>query len=167
MGDVPKRTAYIWKYSGWIMSQRYVNHHYSNYYRWAWNQVQKAALAGHLLIEIIRFCSSPVHAWDDNLCRFWLVSERTEPAECRLRTEMDAMDSIVTCTCNACGTIQLLRHMLPPCIFQPNYIPISICLCWTRGTGEIRLLRVYRFGVGSIFRWWCTWYIAYESILNW
>jgi len=55
----------------------------------------------------------------------------------------------------------------PPRIFQSNNLPMSLCLCWIRGTGEIRLLRVDRFFVGSIFRWWLTWYAVYEWIVNW
>jgi len=55
----------------------------------------------------------------------------------------------------------------PPCIFHSNYLPMSFCLCRIRGTGEIRLLRVYRFFAGSSLRWWCTRYIAYEEIINW
>ena len=50
----------------------------------------------------------------------------------------------------------------PPHIFHSNYLPMRLCLGWIRGTGEIRLLRVYWFFVGSILRWWCTWYVVYE-----
>jgi len=55
----------------------------------------------------------------------------------------------------------------PPRIFHSNYLPMSFCLCWIRGTGEIRLLRVYRFFVVSIFGWWCTLYVVYSLIINW
>jgi len=47
-----------------------------------------------------------------------------EPVESRVLTEMDALDSIVVSTCNACCTIQLLCHMLSPphChLQQPDY----------------------------------------------
>ena len=37
-----------------------------------------------------------------------------EPLESHLLTEMDAIDSIVLSTCDACFTIQLLCHMLSP-----------------------------------------------------
>jgi hypothetical protein len=50
----------------------------------------------------------------------------------------------------------------PARIFPSNYLPMNLWLGWIRGTGEIRLLRVYLFFVGSILRWWCTWYGVYE-----
>jgi len=55
----------------------------------------------------------------------------------------------------------------PPHIFHSNYLPMTLCLCWIRGTGEIGLLRVDRFFVGSILRWWCTRNIVFELIINW
>jgi len=48
----------------------------------------------------------------------------------------------------------------PPHIFHSNYLPMIFCLGWIRGIGEIRLLRVYRFFIGSILQWWCTRYIV-------
>jgi len=45
-----------------------------------------------------------------------------EPVESRVPTEMDAMDSIVLSTCDACCTIQLLCHMLPP----PPHFPLQL-----------------------------------------
>jgi len=52
-----------------------------------------------------------------------------EPVESRVQTEMDAMDSIVLNTCDACCTIQLLCHMLCPLHFPlqlPAYEPSSL-----------------------------------------
>ena len=57
--------------------------------------------------------------------------------------------------------------MLSPRIFQSNYLPMSFCLGWIRGTAEVRLLRVDSFFVGSIIRLWCTLYFVYQSILYW
>ena len=51
------------------------------------------------------------------------------PVESRVLTEMDAMDCIVLSTCDACCTIQLLRHMLSPLHFPlqlPAYEPASL-----------------------------------------
>jgi len=51
------------------------------------------------------------------------------PVESHVLTEMDAMDSIVLSTCDACCTIQLLCHMLSPshCPLQlPAYEPSSL-----------------------------------------
>jgi hypothetical protein len=45
-----------------------------------------------------------------------------EPVESRMLTEKDAMDSIVLITCDACCTIQLLCHTLPPRIIHFNYL---------------------------------------------
>jgi len=53
----------------------------------------------------------------------------------------------------------------PPRIVHSTYLSMRICLCWIRGSGEIGLLRVYRFFVGSIFGWWCTQYVVYEYII--
>jgi len=44
-----------------------------------------------------------------------------EPVESRVLTEMDAMDSIVLSTCDACCTIQLLCHM-----FSPPHVPLQL-----------------------------------------
>jgi len=52
-----------------------------------------------------------------------------EPVESRVLTEMDAMDSIVLSTCDACCIIQLLCHMLSPPHFPlqlPAYEPSSL-----------------------------------------
>jgi len=52
-----------------------------------------------------------------------------EPVESRVLTKMDAMDSIVLSTCNACCTIQLICHMLshPYCPLQlPAYEALSL-----------------------------------------
>ena len=51
-----------------------------------------------------------------------------EPVESPVLTELDAMDSIVLCTCDACGTIQLPCRMicLPHFPLQlPSYEPLS------------------------------------------
>jgi hypothetical protein len=40
-----------------------------------------------------------------------------KPVESRVLTEMDAMDSVVLSTCNACCTILMLCHMLSPMDF--------------------------------------------------
>jgi len=45
-----------------------------------------------------------------------------KPGESRALTEMDAMDSIVLSTCNACCTIQLLCRMLSP-LHAPLQLP--------------------------------------------
>jgi len=51
------------------------------------------------------------------------------PVESRVLTEMDAMDSTVLSTCDACCTIQFLCHMLSPPHFPlqlPAYEPSSL-----------------------------------------
>jgi hypothetical protein len=50
----------------------------------------------------------------------------------------------------------------PPCIFHFNYLPLSFCLYWIRGSGEIWLMKVCTFFIGSIFRWLSTMYGIYE-----
>jgi len=55
-----------------------------------------------------------------------------------------------------------LAIRFPPRMFHSKYLPMSLCLCWIWGTGEIMLLRVYRFVVGSIFKVWRTWYVVIE-----
>jgi len=56
----------------------------------------------------------------------------------------------------------------PPSIFQSNYLPMSLYLCWIRGTCNIRLLGVNSFFLGSIIRWWwwCTRYIVHWYIIG-
>ena len=52
-----------------------------------------------------------------------------EPVENRVRTEMDAMDSIDLSTCDACCTIQLLCQMISSPHFPlqlPAYEPSSL-----------------------------------------
>jgi len=52
-----------------------------------------------------------------------------EPAESHVLTEMDAIDSIVLSTCDACCTIQLLCHMQSPphvLLQLPAYEPSSL-----------------------------------------
>jgi len=56
---------------------------------------------------------------------------------------------------------------LPPCIFYSNYLFMSLQFYSIRGTGAIRLLRVYRFIVQSISWWWCIWNIVDLYIINW
>jgi hypothetical protein len=55
----------------------------------------------------------------------------------------------------------------PPRTVHSNYLPMALCHCWIRGTGENRLLEDYRFCIGRIFRGWCTRNIAYKSIIVW
>ena len=60
---------------------------------------------------------------------FSFAGQTTEPAVSRVRTKMDAMDSNVLSTCDACCTIQLLCHMLSPSHFPlqlPAYEPSSL-----------------------------------------
>ena len=52
-----------------------------------------------------------------------------ELAESRVRTEMDAMDSILLSTFDACCTIQLLCHSLSPPHF-PLQLPVYEPLSW-------------------------------------
>jgi len=52
------------------------------------------------------------------LSMFSFVGYMIEHVESRVLSEMDAMESIVLSTCNACYTIQLLRHMLSPPTFS-------------------------------------------------
>ena len=129
MGDVLGATEYIWKDPCSITFWRYVSHLQSNYHRWALNRVQRGAFAGHLQIGIIRFWNCPADAWDVDPSMFSLASWTTEPAECCVWTKMDAMDSIVLSTCDACCTIQLLCHMLFPPHFPLQlsaYEPFSL-----------------------------------------
>ena len=52
-----------------------------------------------------------------------------KPVDSHMLMEMDAMDSIVLNTCDACCTIQLLCHMLSPPHFPlqlPVYKPSSL-----------------------------------------
>jgi len=156
-GDNLGGTWYIRKLPSSIRSPRYASQLLSNYHHQAQNGLQRGASSVHLLIGMIWSWCCPVHASDADLsmCLFpaWTI-ESTDSDVCN---EMDAMDFIVLSTFVVCCTIQLLCHMLIPHIFHWNYLPISLCHCWIRGTGQIRLLRVYRFFVGSIFRWWYTW----------
>jgi len=112
MGDVPKGTGYIWKYPCSIMFRRYVSNLQSNCHHRAQNRVQRGPFEGHLPNGIIRFWSCPVHAWDVDQSRFSFAGWTSEPAESRVQTEMDTMDSIVLSTFDACFTIQLLCHTL-------------------------------------------------------
>ena len=70
--------------------------------------------------------SSPCHwCWCINV---FFAGEMIEPVECRVLSEVDAMDSIVLSTCAACCTIQLLCNMLSPLHFPlqlPPYEPMS------------------------------------------
>jgi len=54
----------------------------------------------------------------------------------------------------------------PPSIFHSNYLPMTLCCCWIRGTGEFGLQSVSRFLVGTMVRWWLTRYIVYVQIIN-
>jgi len=116
---------------------------------------------------MIRLWRCPVHASDADRSTFSFAGRMIAPVGSRVLTDMDAMDSIVLSTRDAWCTIQLLCHMLSPRIFHSNYLPMSPRLCWIRGTCQIRLLGVYCFFVGSIFRWWCTRYIVHGWIISW
>lgn len=51
-----------------------------------------------------------------------------EPEDSRIYIHMDTMNSIVQCTCNDCGTIQLLCHMVSYLQFPlqlPCYVSLS------------------------------------------
>ena len=83
----------------------------------------------HLLNGMIGFCSWPVHAADLDQCRFRKAGYTTPPAESRMRTELDATDSIVLSTLDACYTIQLLCDTLSPQHFPlqlPAYDPLLL-----------------------------------------
>jgi len=60
-GDVPKGTAYIWKYQCSIMYQWCANDVQSNLYCQARYRVERGGFVQHLLIEMIRCWSCPVH----------------------------------------------------------------------------------------------------------
>ena len=85
-----------------------------------------------------------------------------EPVESHVLTEMDATDSIVLSTCDACCTIQLLCHMLSPTHFPlklPAYEPWSLLdqrYMSDLASGGLLFLR------WSIFRWLRTRYIVYR-----
>jgi len=48
----------------------------------------------------------------------------------------------------------------PARMFYSNYLPMSLCMCCIRSTCPIRILGVYSFLVGNIFRWRRTWHIV-------
>jgi len=83
-----------------------------------------------------------------------------------MRTKMNAMDFIFCVLLKLVVQWSCFAIPCTPYIFHSNYLPMRLCLCWIRGTGEIRLLRVYRFFIGSIFRWWCTRYIVDKWVSN-
>jgi len=129
MGDVLGETEYIWHNPSSIIFRRYVSHLQCNYYCWAQNPVQRGALPGHLLIGMVQSCSCPVHAWDVDQSMFLSAGEMIEPAENLVWTKMDAMDSIVLSTFDACYTMHLVCHTLSPPHFPlqlPANEPLSV-----------------------------------------
>ena len=105
-----------------------MSHLQSNLHRRVRNQVQRGAFKELLLNGMIQLWSFPDHARDVDLIRFSFAGYRTEPAECCVRTVMDAMDSIVLSSFDACCTIQFLCHTLSPPHFPlqlPAYEPSS------------------------------------------
>jgi len=117
MGDLLGGTGYSWKYPWSIMFQRYMSDLQSKVHRGARTRVQRGAFAGHLLNGIIPFWSCPVHAWDVDLSIFSFVGWTIEPTDSRVQIDMDAMNSIVLSSFDACCTIQLLCHTISPLHF--------------------------------------------------
>jgi hypothetical protein len=56
--------------------------------------------------------------------------------------------------------------MLSPHIVHCNDLAVSLSFGRIRGIGEIWLLRVDWFFIGSIIRWWDTQYVIYEHMIN-
>jgi hypothetical protein len=162
MGGVPQATEYIWKYPCSITFRRYAIELPSNYHHQAQNRFQRGDFVEHLHIEIIQFWS--VQSTPQTLINL----------HCHLLAEWLSLLKVM-CWLNRMPWISLfwvfvmlvvqsscIAICFPPGIFHSNYLPMSPCLCWIRNTSQIRLLGVYRFVFGSIFRWWCTMYIVYE-----
>jgi len=116
-------TEYIWKYPGSIIFRSYVSHLWSNYHHQAQNRVQRGAFAGPQLIGRIWFERCPVHTRDVDLSRFLFASYIIQHAESHLQTKMDAMDSLILYTFDACWTILFLCHTQSPPHF-PLQLPI-------------------------------------------
>jgi len=99
---------------------------------------------------MIRFWSCPVHAGDADRSTVSFAGKMISPVESHVLTEMDAMDSIVLSTCDACCTIQLLCHMLSSPHFSlqlPAYEPSSLldqgCMSDQASGGLLFLRREY------------------------
>jgi len=162
MGHVPKRTAYIWKYPfGW-MFWRHVSHFQSNYHCRAQNRVQRGAFVWHLLIGMIQFWSCLVHTWDVDHSRFCLLAKQLSGPKVICGPKSMRWIPLFWVLVTLLVQSSCFAIRFPLCIFYSNYLPMSLCPGWIRGTGKIRLLRAYRFFVESIIRWWCTWYVVYE-----
>jgi len=76
-----------------------------------------------------QFWSCPVHTSDADQSTFSFAGKMIVPVKSHVLTEMDAMDSIVLSTCNACCSIQLLCYILSPWHFPPQlpgYEPMSL-----------------------------------------
>ena len=166
MGDVPNGTVYIWKYPCSITFQRYVSHLQSSYHHRAWNQVERGALQGICWLEWFDFdvVQSTSEMWINpglHLLVKWRILLKVV---CGLKW----MPCIAWFWVHAMLVVQFscFAILFPPNSFHSNYLSMSLCHGWIRGTGEIRLLRVYRFFIGSIFRWLCTWYVVDELIIN-
>jgi len=162
IGDVIRQTGYIWKYPCCIMLQRYVSHLDSNYPRRAWNWVFRGAFPGHLLIELIRFCRCPVHAWDVDISKLNLLGNRLSQLKVVCRPKCMPWIPLFWVLSMLVVQSSWFAIRFPSHIFQSNYLPMTLCLCWIRCTGEIRLQRLYWFFVESIFRGRHTRYVVHE-----
>jgi len=107
----------------------WVNDLLSNCHGKARNQLEKGDVEEDMLIEVILFWSNSVCASDADLSMFSFAGYIIEPVESCILTELDAIDSIVLSTGDACWTIQLICHMLssPDIPLQlPTYKPSSL-----------------------------------------
>ena len=166
MGDVIIATVDIWKYPCSIMFQRYVKDIHLNFTCCAQNEVQRGIYARHLVIGMIQFevvQSMPQMLINAHFCflakwlSLWKVVclQKSKPW---IPLFWVLVMRVVQSSCFAICS--------PSHIIHTNYLPMSLCLGWIRGTCHIRLLGVYSFFIRSIFRWWHTKYHGYRSITS-
>jgi len=129
MGDVSTESVWIWLHPSSKMFRRYVNHLLLNCHCPAPNHVQRGVYARPLLNWMIQLWSSLVLVRVAYQSGCWLAGYIVMPVKCGVRSEMDAKNSILLSTCNACNIIQLHCHTLFPSHF-PHQLPPYLPLTW-------------------------------------
>ena len=144
-----------------MIFRRYMNDLQFNYQCRARNRVERGSFAGYLVFAMNRFWivqSMPEILLNPH-CRlldtwlsllkvvYWLKSMPWIPLFCILAMLVVQSSCFAIC--------------FPLRVFDSNYLPMSVRLCFIRGTCQIRHPGVYSFFVGSISRRWLTTHIVY------
>ena len=165
--DVSNDTVYIQRYPSSMMFRRYVNDLQSDYYPEAQiksreEHFQHICCMKWLDFEVVQ--STPQTLIYPHVC---LLAKRLSPLKVTCWLELMTWISLFWVLAMLIEQSSCIAIWFPTCIFHSNYLAMSFCMCWIRGTCQMSCQVVYSLFIGSIFRRRCTMYIVYGQITCW